>query len=426
MSTSIDNSPHITWDDENNANNHEDKDDGSTDEEEEQWESSSHRSGSSLRSGLSVDLKDLQSTLKEERGGWSRKAKLSFSILVTLAVLLSTVRVRSEGPRLATVESMSTKTGKLAPDDGTNSSNLVQGEDGVMLLEEQVELPYLANVADVPVKPDDVPLLFHIPRGGGSTVKNILGECYKMTEATDVGRQKRHRTLRTDSLEIVHSEDGASFVNVDTSTVSGIQRAKKLGLVESGLANVIISQHLHPAAELFNDEQKGRCFTLIRHPIERAVSVFHYLGVASWEENYDPSLAYMSIEMYARSKRAEYNGMVRFLSNEMEGDLNDSHLDIAKKVLQEKCLVGLLEQKTESFRRFEEYFKWEAKDQEEVDCRERWLNWNWSNKHSHPLVEEGSVVWDLLYRKNELDMELYEFAKSLFAQQALMFSEQVQ
>mmetsp|Transcript_24294 Transcript_24294/g.36007 ORF Transcript_24294/g.36007 Transcript_24294/m.36007 type:complete len:421 (+) Transcript_24294:133-1395(+) len=419
---SNDTSQHITWDDDLIE---EDEADDSTEEEQDQWETSSHRSASSHRSGISVDLKNIQAALKEERGGWSRKAKLSFSILVTFAVLLSTVRVRSEGPRLATLDSTITKT--ESPEVSTNPLKSSELMEEKMSPEVKADLPYLANVADQPVKELDVPLLFHIPRSGGSTVKNILGECYQMTEATDIGKQKqRHRTLRTDSLEIVHSEDGASYVNVDTSTVSGIHQAKKLGLVESRLANIIVSKHLHPAAMLFNEDQRGRCFSMIRHPIERAVSVFHYLGVASWEPNYDPSLAYMSIEMYARSKRAEYNGMVRFLSNEMDGDLNQDHLDIAKKVLQEKCLIGLLDKKEESFHRFEKYFGWKPRDGEQADCRDRWLNWNWGNKHSHPLVEQGSVVWDLLYKKNELDMRLYDFALDLFSQQASLFPDSVE
>lgn len=222
---------------------------------------------------------------------------------------------------------------------------------------------------------------------------------------------------------MVHSDDGAAFVNVDTSTPEGIHRAKNMGLIESGLADVIVSQHLHPVATLFNPHKMGRMFAVVRHPIERAVSMFHYLGVANWEPTYDADLAYISIEMYARSKRAEHNWMTRFLSNELERDLNAKHLAIAKEVLRQKCLVGLLEHKGESFRRFEKYFGWAPKDKDQMECRERLLHWGWSNKHSHPDVEEGSTVWDLLYKKNSFDMELYEYAKNLFAEQSLLFRD---
>lgn len=160
---------------------------------------------------------------------------------------------------------------------------------------------------------------------------------------------------------------------------------------------------------------------MVRNPIERAVSLFHYLGVAHWEPTYDPDLGYISIEMYARSKRVEHNWMVRFLSNELEGDLTEAHLAIAKEVLRQKCLIGLLEQKTESFVRFEKYFGWGPKNEDERDCRDKLLHWGWSNKHSHPDVEEGSPVWELLYTKNSLDMKLYEYAKQLFQEQSSIF-----
>ena len=47
-------------------------------------------------------------------------------------------------------------------------------------------------------------------------------------------------------------------MNVDTSTVDGIKRAKNLGLVGSGLADVIVTQYLYAGATLFNPYQRGR------------------------------------------------------------------------------------------------------------------------------------------------------------------------
>ena len=298
-------------------------------------------------------------------------------------------------------------------------SSSSQSLDNVQLSK---SLQFLANITTAFNTTSDVPLFFHIPRSGGSTIKDILGMCMGKVEATDVGVRNHRLKLGSEYvLQVVNSDDGAAFVNVDTSTAKGIHRAKRMGLVESRLAEVIVSQHLHPVSTLFNAEQQGRMFTMIRHPIERAVSMFHYLGVANWEPTYDPSLAYVSIEMYARSQRAEHNWAVRFLSNELVRNVNERHLQMAKEVLKQKCLVGLLEEKSESFHRFSQYFGWQPKTQHQTDCRDRLLNWGWSNKHAHPQVEEGSAVWELLYKKNSLDMELYDFAKELFREQAAMF-----
>ena len=72
---------------------------------------------------------------------------------------------------------------------------------------------------------------------------------------------------------------------MDTSTGAGIVRAKNMNLVPSRLADIIFTPLLHEAAQLFNNEgvpqQKGMIFCLIRHPLERAVSLFHYLQKAS-------------------------------------------------------------------------------------------------------------------------------------------------
>ena len=60
------------------------------------------------------------------------------------------------------------------------------------------------------------------------------------------------------------------------------------------------------------------------------------------------------------SSYAEDNWMVRFLTNEMSGAVYDRHLELAKQVLESKCVVGLLEEFSPSFKRFGQYFDWSA------------------------------------------------------------------
>mmetsp|Transcript_28187 Transcript_28187/g.60501 ORF Transcript_28187/g.60501 Transcript_28187/m.60501 type:complete len:219 (-) Transcript_28187:1115-1771(-) len=187
--------------------------------------------------------------------------------------------------------------------------------------------------------------------------------------------------------------------------------------------DVIFTQYLHAGATLFNQNHRGRMFTIIRHPIERAVSMFYYLPKAKHEPTYDPDLDHISIEMWSRSKRVEHNWMTRFLSNEIDGNLTLEHLDISKEVLRKKCIVGLFDEKTESWLRLERFFQWKFYTQRNRDCLDRLLNWGWSNKNLHPSVEEGSVAWNLLYKQNELDMMLYEYAQLLFEEQRALFGE---
>ena len=160
----------------------------------------------------------------------------------------------------------------------------------------------------------------------------------------------------------------------------------------------------------------------MRHPIERAVSLFHYLSVADWEPTYDPSLATMSIEMWAKSSdRIEYNWMTRFLSNNLEGNLTQNDLIVAKEVLRKKCLVGLLEVKGESMKRLQKYLNWQTNDSHSRECTQRVLDWGWSNKHSHPEIDSNSPTYKLLEKNNIYDLYLYEYGKQLFHAQSKLF-----
>lgn len=89
-----------------------------------------------------------------------------------------------------------------------------------------------------------------------------------------------------------------SFLNVDTYTPNGIQRAKQLNLVTSGLVDAIISPLLYDAATLFTPTRKGRMITMLRHPIERAVSLFYFIQDTQWKqpETRNEKLADISIE----------------------------------------------------------------------------------------------------------------------------------
>ena len=110
--------------------------------------------------------------------------------------------------------------------------------------------------------------------------------------------------------------------------------------------------------------------------------------------------------------------MTRFLTNELtKGELTEDDLTLAKEVLRQKCLMGLLEEKGETFERIQKYFGWRPKSDEERECLEKKLEVNWPMKHKHAEIEEGSKAWRLIVKANSLDLRLYEYSKELFAQQ---------
>jgi len=275
----------------------------------------------------------------------------------------------------------------------------------------------LADI-DKPHSPSDVPFFWHILKSGGTTTKDAAGMCLKKVEASESGILEGHQLDQV--IQKVHLSGGAiEYVNVDTTSSQGIQRAISMGLVESGLSDVIFSPLLHEASQLFNNtSHKGRAFCLFRHPVERAVSLFHYLKKADWEPTFSEKLKKMSLEDYAISEFAENNWMTRFLTNEMTGAVTRQHLEVGKEILRRKVLVGLTVDMENSFERFSKYLGWD-KDPLSIDqrhCLKGFLTGG-SNRNKHAIAEEETTGWRILRGNNLLDLELYDYALQLYQEQ---------
>lgn len=112
---------------------------------------------------------------------------------------------------------------------------------------------------------------------------------------------------------------------------------------------------------------------------------------------------------------------MRILTNEMTGILNDGHLDLAKQILESKCLIGIMEEFAASVKRFDRYFGWDQTDfqggpvqmSDRGVCEARVMS-KPDNAHAHPNFDAGSEVWEKLMEKNVLDVGLYEHAVYLF------------
>ena len=139
-----------------------------------------------------------------------------------------------------------------------------------------------------------------------------------MTIADEVGGQFGH--AQDETLQ-VFEQHGGKFINFDTTIPEGIAKAKKFQIASSGLVDAIVTPFLHEASELFSPDHKGITFTVMRDPLERAVSLLGYLGKATWEEGYDPALATMTIEEYVQSGRVNSNWYVVLVEGQGEDSL---------------------------------------------------------------------------------------------------------
>ena len=273
----------------------------------------------------------------------------------------------------------------------------------------------------------DVPTFWHVPKSGGSSIKDVAGSCHRLVTASNIGTRDGHEN--DENLQIVRP-GGSMFVNINTHTVEGIQHAKDIGFPSSGMAEIIVSNFVHAADALGSTSHMLRFFGVFRHPIERAISMFYYIQVASWEATYHPELQNWTIEEYARSTRAEENWMTRQLANNPIDTLSDEDLDLAKEVLRRKFFVGLIDKMEESMDRFERFFRWSYRvnPHNQEKCREGLLsrggganrNVN-ATKKAHP--KEGTEGWELLAEKNKYDLQLYDYVVELFDQQESLLDE---
>ena len=272
----------------------------------------------------------------------------------------------------------------------------------------------------------DTPVFWHIPKSGGSTVKDVLGACYRFVMATNVGILNGHDN--DNQLGVFYRRAGR-YVNVDTTTVPGIERASALGFAGSGLADAVVTSYPFNANILFNAESQGRLFTVFRHPIERAVSMFNYLPVATWEKSYRPEMKNWTLEQYATSNVVENNWLTRFLSGKPAGVLTDQDLEAAKEVLANKFIIGLMDQMPESMERFEKFFQFKYRVQPGAQerCRQNYVtngaNVNVQKKKEKKKLAPGDKDWKLLAKQNQYDLQVYEYARQLFGEQESMFAD---
>jgi hypothetical protein len=302
----------------------------------------------------------------------------------------------------------------------------------------------LSRLHDFPTISGGLPFYLHIPKSAGSTMKAIFSECYHLVLASNVGVKPDmlplHPPIEKGLLRLVQNKVGSIYVNVQTTTVPGLQWAKENNFSYSGLADVVSSHLFFPTLEyLFtSDSSRGKVFTILRHPIERALSTFYYLGSESskHERNYNPFFKNLTIEEYLRSNKVESDWLTRKLNGDLRGRIRSEHVDHALEVLRTKFLIGLLSHMEESLRRFEIYFHWSDqhrtgdRDHYRETCIQNLVRAGGRNKNvdaeyqsykEKVLLNPSSTDHNLLLQYNGNDMKLYMYAEQLFLQQKKIF-----
>ena len=248
-----------------------------------------------------------------------------------------------------------------------------------------------ANSAAPLQQQSDVPFFVHFPRSGGSTLLEIMSSCIGLVLASDVGARDGHGS--DPNLQVIETPVG-SYVNVDTNSQAGLERAIELKLLDSGLVDVVSSNIPISALKLFEfaPQYRGKMFVLLRDPVERAASQFFEL------QKHDKHYARMSIEKYASRQKDEvdFNIMTKTLVDKpglTTGSLTEDDLNTAKEILRRKAVVGLLSDKGDTVLRYERYFGWTYDTAEDKTCSEKLLHWEWKNKgeDNGPIAEDSKI-----------------------------------
>lgn len=294
------------------------------------------------------------------------------------------------------------------------------------------DLPLNINFADNtdPFRPGiDVPFYWRITKSASTATIGYLMICLDLVVASQKGANV---ALQEGELRII-SEGDSRFVNVDVTTISGIERAEQQGLVTMPMLNFIVSGRLIEAADhIFTPNHRGRLFSIFRHPVERMVSMKEYLATAHWERKYNPQLVNMTMEEYIQNTNNPpmNNPVTRQLVNKQAKHipLVPQDLVVAKEILRTKCLVGLVDHLEESVLRFQLFFGWEAKQRrwngKEIpyeECKQEYLV-NGRNRNPHyEKLEPNSATWKMLLTFHEFDVALYHYAVELFHEQSYLF-----
>lgn len=301
---------------------------------------------------------------------------------------------------------------------------------------------HAVGVEDRPDPEAETALFWHIPKSGGTTAKRLY-QCMGQTLAHRVGADPRYGHDKDAEIVVFEPHAGKDWkvVNVDTTIKPGILRAREMGLVQSHTSDLIFTMEPQFAGqELYDEEHKGRFLALFRHPVDRALSMFFYLQTATWERTYRPEWANMTALEWAKLPNAEEDYMVHKLVGKRFGDaVDEMDLIVAKELVRQRFIVGLMTEMNESIRRFNIVLGVDEESERGQQCMDEFglkdappstqpegesklgelkpHATDKKNSNNHPKFEEGSPEFEIVAGRNRLDMLLYKYIESLFESQ---------
>jgi hypothetical protein len=180
---------------------------------------------------------------------------------------------------------------------------------------------------------------------------------------------------------------------------------------------LVVDDFWHTASRFNNATQqhgRGRLFCLFSNPIDKILSDFTQYQQHVRSNKGDS----ITLQQYISNTASNDNSLVRGLVNIKDGRaLTKEHLDIAKKIVETKFLVGLEEDPEESLQRFASYFERKRK------CTNKTIHKKLrSSKRSKQQQQYSKKDYQMVAKANRLDLELFRFIQATFQKQAAVLS----
>jgi len=153
------------------------------------------------------------------------------------------------------------------------------------------------------------------------------------------------------------------------------------------------STDLKELDELLTNDQQGRIFAFFRHPF------YTFLEQINAEQTYQNS----------------NNIITRTLCGDYDSELTFREIGDAKRVMRENFVVGLLDENLEeSFHRIADYYGWRRKG--DPECENKFLS-AVKPDYFGEMMHDNSEQWEGFRRLNSFDLQVYEYARSLYRSQ---------
>jgi hypothetical protein len=231
---------------------------------------------------------------------------------------------------------------------------------------------------------NDTLIFLHLPRTGGTTLRDILSKQY-----SDKVTFENKTLLDTDQ-------------NFNAENKSEKRKHKLIkGHVYFG-----IHEHI---------TQNCTYFSMMRNPIERVTSLYNYIKNRSKHKDYE-YIKNKSITHYIESKRNLFmdNGQTRLLAGRHTSlevpfrRINEGHLEQAKENIKSHfILVGLTERYDETLLLLQRMLQWKTPTYSIANAAKR----EKKTKQHAPKFRE------LIAEYNQLDLLLYDYVSALFDEQ---------